>query len=60
MSDLWRQSILVCTVTGDDVDVRKQPLAPIPDDLLTLFDVSELQKYFTDAELTAVSTGAAQ
>lgn len=58
MSNQWRQVSLVCKVTGDEVSVERQSLTTIPSELLSLFDLAELQKYFTDAELSALSTGA--
>jgi succinate dehydrogenase / fumarate reductase flavoprotein subunit len=60
MNNAWRQVNLVCRVDGDGVAVEKQTIPTIPNDLLGLFDVSELQKYFTEAELTGVSNGGAQ
>ncbi|NDB18055.1 MAG: fumarate reductase/succinate dehydrogenase flavoprotein subunit [Actinobacteria bacterium] len=58
MSDQWRQVYLVCRVDGDAVSVERQPLAAVPTELLGLFDLAELQKYFTEAELSALSAGA--
>ncbi len=58
MSNQWRQVSLVCKVDGDDVSVERQPLTAVPTELLGLFDLAELQKYFTEAELSALSTGA--
>ena len=60
MNSAWRQVNLVCRVDGDGVAVEKQAIPTIPNELLGLFDVSELQKYFTEAELTGVSNGGAQ
>ncbi len=51
MSPEWRQVNLVCSVEGDGVAVHKQPLVPMREDLLELFDVDELKKYLTEAEL---------
>ena len=58
MSDQWRQVSLVCRVDGDAVSVERQPIAAVPTELLGLFDLAELQKYFTEAELSALSAGA--
>jgi succinate dehydrogenase / fumarate reductase flavoprotein subunit len=63
MSPEWRKINLVCTLDGDQVKLTRQPLAPMPDDLLGLFDLAELKKYLTDDELaglTPVASTAAQ
>jgi succinate dehydrogenase / fumarate reductase, flavoprotein subunit len=54
MNPEWRQVNLICRNEGDDVVVTKQPLPTIPTELLSLFDLSELKKYMTEAELTAL------
>jgi succinate dehydrogenase / fumarate reductase flavoprotein subunit len=56
MSPQWRKVNLVCelTATGDGVEVRRQPLPKIPDELLTLFERAELSKYLTAEELTGL------
>ncbi len=51
MSPEWRKVNLICTLDGDQVAIRRQPMAPMREDLLALFDTSELKKYYTDAEL---------
>ena len=51
MSPEWRKVNLICTLDGDRVAVRRQPMIPMRDDLLALFDRGELNKYYTDAEL---------
>jgi succinate dehydrogenase / fumarate reductase flavoprotein subunit len=51
MSPEWRKVNLICTLDGDRVAVRRQPMIPMRDDLLALFDQGELKKYYTDAEL---------
>jgi succinate dehydrogenase / fumarate reductase, flavoprotein subunit len=51
MSPEWRKVNLVCTLDGDHVVLKKQPMAPMRSDLLALFDRGELSKYYTDAEL---------
>jgi len=33
------------------VTLRRQPMAPMRDDLLALFDRAELNKYYTEPEL---------
>ena len=51
MSAEWRQVNIVCKATDDGVEIYRQPLAPMREDLLELFDVHELEKYMTEAEL---------
>jgi succinate dehydrogenase / fumarate reductase flavoprotein subunit len=51
MSTEWRQINIVCRADGDGVEIHRQPLAPMREDLLELFDVHELEKYLTEAEL---------
>jgi succinate dehydrogenase / fumarate reductase, flavoprotein subunit len=51
MSPEWRKVNLVCTLEGDHVTLKKQPMVPMRPDLLALFDRDELKKYYTDAEL---------
>jgi succinate dehydrogenase flavoprotein subunit len=51
MSPEWRKVNLVCTLDGDRVTLRRQPLEPMRDDLLALFDRDELSKYLTNEEL---------
>ena len=53
----WRKTLLVCRVGygGDDVIpdiiVTHEPQVPMRPDLLELFEISELEKYYTDEEL---------
>lgn len=56
MSPDWRNSLLVCRTTDDDpvmpeVSVIREEQPPMREDLLELFDIEELGKYFTDDEL---------
>jgi succinate dehydrogenase / fumarate reductase flavoprotein subunit len=51
MSAEWRQVNIVCRVEGDGVAIERQPIEPMREDLLALFEVSELKKYLTEAEL---------
>jgi len=51
MSAEWRKVNLICTLDGDRVTIRKQPMVPMSEDLLALFDRDELKKYYTEAEL---------
>jgi succinate dehydrogenase / fumarate reductase flavoprotein subunit len=62
MSPEWRKLNLILSMDGPDhVSLRRQPLVPMREDLLELFDKAELTKYMTDDELTglpAVSEGS--
>jgi succinate dehydrogenase / fumarate reductase, flavoprotein subunit len=51
MSPEWRKVNLVAALDGDRVKLRQQPMAPMREDLLALFDRDELKKYYTDEEL---------
>ncbi|HYQ62371.1 fumarate reductase/succinate dehydrogenase flavoprotein subunit [Actinophytocola sp.] len=49
----WRNRLLVCEVDGEGAKVTPKDQVPMREDLLELFEVSELEKYFTDDELAA-------
>jgi len=51
MSPEWRKVNLVCSLDGDRVAIKQQPMAPMRPDLLGLFDRGELTKYYTEEEL---------
>jgi succinate dehydrogenase / fumarate reductase flavoprotein subunit len=57
MDSTWRKTLLVCSTDGGgnavvpDVTVTREPQLPVRQDLLDLFEISELEKYFTDEEL---------
>ena len=55
MDSSWRKLLLVCKVSGEDVipeiEVTRKDQEPMRSDLLELFDISELEKYYTDDEL---------
>jgi succinate dehydrogenase / fumarate reductase flavoprotein subunit len=51
MSPEWRKIILVCSLDGDRVVVKQEPMVAMRADLLALFDTDELKKYYTKAEL---------
>jgi succinate dehydrogenase / fumarate reductase, flavoprotein subunit len=51
MSPEWRKVNLICSLDRDQVRLTKQSLEPMREDLLRLFDRSELKKYMTDEEL---------
>ncbi len=53
MNAEWRHKLLVCNVNDDgSVDVKEKEQIPLREDLLDLFEMSELKKYFTEAELS--------
>jgi succinate dehydrogenase / fumarate reductase flavoprotein subunit len=58
MDPQWRQVNLICRMTDEQVNVSKQAVPTVPNELLSLFDVTELDKYFTGAELAGVTGGA--
>jgi succinate dehydrogenase / fumarate reductase, flavoprotein subunit len=56
MDSSWRKVLLVCrTAGGDDVipdiAITREDQVPMRPDLLELFEISELEKYYTDGEL---------
>jgi succinate dehydrogenase / fumarate reductase flavoprotein subunit len=51
MNPEWRKVNLACTVENDRVVLTKQPMIPMRDDLMALFDRAELKKYLTEEEL---------
>ena len=53
MSPEWRKVNLICTLDGDRVTLRRQPMKPMRGDLIALFDRGELAKYLTEEELPA-------
>ncbi|NKR86917.1 fumarate reductase/succinate dehydrogenase flavoprotein subunit [Rhodococcus hoagii] len=64
MDPQWRSTLLVCSTVADDraagdgtsvpdVIVTREQQLPMRPDLLALFDIDELGKYYTDAELDA-------
>jgi succinate dehydrogenase / fumarate reductase, flavoprotein subunit len=57
MSPEWRQIVLVCSLDGDRVTIKQQPMVPMRGDLLALFDTDELKKYYTEAELPSADEG---
>jgi len=60
MSPEWRKVNLICTLDGNHVTLKRQPMEPMRQDLLELFDVSELKKYMTDEELAGLPGAEAQ
>jgi succinate dehydrogenase / fumarate reductase flavoprotein subunit len=51
MSPEWRKVNVIASLEGDRVTLKRQPMEPMREDLVTLFDRSELEKYYTEAEL---------
>jgi succinate dehydrogenase / fumarate reductase flavoprotein subunit len=48
----WRHLLLVCSALGeDDVELVRREQVPMRPDLLDLFEMDELKKYFTGDEL---------
>ncbi|HEU5157972.1 MAG TPA: fumarate reductase/succinate dehydrogenase flavoprotein subunit [Streptosporangiaceae bacterium] len=55
MSADWRKINLICKLGAEDkgVELVRQDAEPMRDDLIGLFEVDELSKYLTEAELPA-------
>ncbi|PXY19594.1 fumarate reductase/succinate dehydrogenase flavoprotein subunit [Prauserella muralis] len=56
MDAQWRNKLLVCSVADSDevvpdVTIAAKPQEPMRQDLLELFELSELEKYYTEDEL---------
>jgi succinate dehydrogenase / fumarate reductase flavoprotein subunit len=51
MNPEWRKVNLILSLDADKVVLTRQPMAPMREDLLRLFDRSELKKYYTEEEL---------
>ncbi|WP_068180613.1 fumarate reductase/succinate dehydrogenase flavoprotein subunit [Mycobacterium sp. UM_CSW] len=56
MDSSWRKVLLVCRAAGGDevipdISITREDQVPMRPDLLELFEISELEKYYTDAEL---------
>jgi len=51
----WRKTLLVCRVADSsavpDITITAEPQTGMREDLLELFEISELEKYYTDQEL---------
>jgi succinate dehydrogenase / fumarate reductase flavoprotein subunit len=55
MEPRWRGVNLICSMTANgEVSVTQQPMTPMRDDLIALFDRDELAKYLTDDELAGL------
>jgi len=56
MSPDWRQALVVCRTEGDDpvmpeIRATREVQPPMREDLLELFEIEELGRYFSDEEL---------
>jgi succinate dehydrogenase / fumarate reductase flavoprotein subunit len=49
----WRNKLLVCEADGENAKVTPKDQLPMRQDLLELFELSELEKYYTDEEVAA-------
>jgi succinate dehydrogenase / fumarate reductase, flavoprotein subunit len=59
MSPEWRKVNLVLSLNGDKVEMVHQPIPVVREDLLALFEISELKKYMTKEELAGHPGAAA-
>jgi succinate dehydrogenase / fumarate reductase, flavoprotein subunit len=56
MDSSWRKVLLVCRAAGGDevipdITITREDQVPMRPDLLEVFEISELEKYYTDDEL---------
>ena len=51
MSAEWRKLNLVCRLADGGVELKRQDMEPMRDDLIGLFELDELKKYLTEGEL---------
>jgi succinate dehydrogenase / fumarate reductase flavoprotein subunit len=51
MNAKWRQVNHISSFDGNKVNIKAQPLPPIPKELFDLFDIHELEKYMTPEEI---------
>lgn len=54
MESKWRRKLLACGIGDEQVEVLEQSQVPMRGDLLELFKVEELRKYYTEEELADV------
>jgi succinate dehydrogenase / fumarate reductase flavoprotein subunit len=59
MSAEWRKVNLILSLNGDKVEMVHQPIPVVREDLLALFEISELKKYMTKEELAGHPGAAA-
>jgi succinate dehydrogenase flavoprotein subunit len=57
MQHEWRKQLLVCEAEGDGIRLFHEDQVPMRQDLLDLFELDELAKYFTPGELTGHEGG---
>ncbi len=51
MSADWRKVNLVCRLSDGSVELKRQEMDPMREDLISLFELDELKKYLTEGEL---------
>jgi succinate dehydrogenase / fumarate reductase flavoprotein subunit len=51
MDSTWRKVNNISSFDGKQVNVKAQPLPPMPKELFDLFDIHELEKYMTPEEI---------
>src|SRR5215472_16057787 len=54
----WRKIILACALEDGKITIARQPTPRMRDDLLALFEVSELKKYLSEDELADIPAPA--
>ncbi len=54
MDPNWRNINVVCRLSGNGVEVHNQSLPWMGDELVSLFDIEELNKYMTEAEIQLI------
>jgi len=54
----WRKVNLVCALEGDEIEITRQPVPSMREDLIALFDRAELKKYLTEEEMAALPAEA--
>ena len=59
MSPEWRKVNLILSLNGDKIEMVHQPIPAVREDLLALFEISELKKYMTKEELAGHPGAAA-
>ncbi len=47
----WRRRMLICAAEGTGVSVTEQPMPTMRPDMMALFELDELEKYFTIEEI---------
>jgi succinate dehydrogenase / fumarate reductase flavoprotein subunit len=57
MDPAWRRVNLICSASAQGVDVIRQPMSTMRDDLISLFKREELGKYLTSEELAVLPEG---